>query len=457
MLLFSQDAEIRCIFTLLDSDIPDKVRATLLSNLSEDTFHYPPAKAAYHRISRLVRKRFELIDLEDLLEDPSFEEDFREGFKDAHKDYEPCTNKKQLNSMRETLEEYRKLRIVFTSCKSALEALQGDAVDIDEVMNKMSTTLAKARRTMDENQKILKIGKKTNAKSVVHNVLHKVHEELIKTGFTEYDERNGGLPEEGVAILAGTVSGGKSVLLLNLCKNIYLNSTKEKPRHICRVSFEMGEEQETSRLLSNLSGIRFFKFKQNKLSPQEKLKVKKVYKQFTLHGKKTGSQFDLMCPTRGMTIEDVFQMLKPYGYNVICIDYVSLLEGVDEDNQWRMLSAIVRQGKIYSRETRTLVIILAQLDVDTDKIRYSRGMKEHADVVWTWNYSKQEQREQRILPVKCDKARDAEIFMFPLAERFDIMRLQDVQQDGYETNKQVDIDTDKESNSDGEKDQYALS
>lgn len=456
MLLFSQDAEIRCIFTLLDSNIPDKVRATLLSNLSEDTFHYPPAKAAYNRISRLVKKRFELIDLEDLLEDPSFEEDFRDSFKAAHSDYDPITNKKQLSSMRETLEEYRKLRIVFYSCKTTLEALQGDAVDIDDLMNNMSNTLAKARRDLNDEQKILKMGKKSNAKSVVHSVLHRVHEELIKTGFTEYDERNGGLPTEGVVILAGTVSGGKSVLLLNLCKNMYLSSSKEKPRHICRVSFEMGEEQETTRLLSNLSGIRFFKFKQNKLSPQEKLKVKKVYKQFTRHGKKTGSQFDLVCPTRGMTIEDVFQMLKPYGYNVICIDYVSLLEGVDEDNQWRMLSSIVRQGKIYSRETKTLVVILAQLDVDTDKIRYSRGMKEHADVVWTWNYAKQEQREQRILPVKCDKARDAEVFMFPLAERFDIMRLSDMQQDEYATTKQVDLN-EKESESDGEKDQYALS
>lgn len=457
MQLFSQDAEMRCIYTLLDSEVPDKVRATLLSELSEDTFHYPPAKAAFHRIRKLAKKRFELIDLEDLVDDPALEEDFRDQFKDNADEYKPVTNKKQLRSLRDTLDEYRKLRMLYYSCKQTLEKLQADAIDVDALMNGLSNDLAKARRNLDQDQKILKLGKKSNAKQLVHEVLHKVHEELIKTGFTEYDIRNGGLPEEGVVILAGTVSGGKSTLLMQLCRNIYLATTKQKPRNICRVSFEMSEKQEMSRLLSNLTGIKFSKFKQNKLNQNEKIKAKKAYTEFIAHGKRTKSQFDLLCPTRGMTMESVFQTLKPYGYNIICIDYVSLLEGVDEDNQWRMLSAVIRQAKIYSRETKTLVIVLAQLDTETDKIRYSRGMKEHADVLWTWNYTKQEQRDQKLLPVRCDKARDGEIFPFSLAERFDIMQVLNPDDTDQYSNTNKDIDLSVADKQDDEKDTYALS
>lgn len=939
MQLFSQDAEMRCIYTLVDADIPEKVRAGLLSTLTDDTFHYPPSRAAYQRIAKLAKKRHELIDLDDLVEDPSLDEDFRDAFRENSGNYSSITNKKQIQSLRDTLEEYRKLRICFHACKLTLETLQGDSIQVDEVMDKLSTDIAKARRNLEEDQKILRMGKKSNGKSTIQSVLYKVQDDLIPTGFTEFDTRNGGLPNEGVVILAGTTSGGKcivgsslvptsqgllrmdemwkqtdpdtqnsqgfrsyytdlhtskgihsstkmykthgltykvmtntghyieglaehkiwvynketykfrftrldeittddvvprtlgtnifaeeapkidvgeinkrfhkrrlnayrpgkyhiasrlpnklnldlarllgymvsegsglnihnqdidilndieqcaincfgkrsvlrrrkviniecihlryffeaigytkvlsdkqkipriireapkeyqveflrslfegdgsiyidggkrcrieyctishrlayevmamlenmgiacfiakgktwatnggknqvsknkyrlyiektsisdfineigfisdkkkerskhyllnrhitenygqntvyystghtnylpvkellaellsliqekklglkstfgrqvstffskdarptkyfvslvlakekevcdylkseritylfkrlrrltsyvysevlsvkatekekpvydfyvpgphsyavnglmshnSVLAMQLCKNIYLNSTVKKPRQICRVSFEMGEHQETTRLMSNLTGIKLFKFKQNKLTLQEKRKVKETYTKFIEHGKTTGSQFDTVCPTRGMKIEEVFLMLKPYGYNIIAIDYVSLLEGVDEDNQWRMLSAVVRQAKIYSRNTKTLVIVLAQLDTDTDKIRYSRGMKEHADVLWTWNYTKPEQRDMHVIPMKCEKYRDGELFTFPLSERFDIMQINNPSGEGAEyasSSKDVDLSTDDTDDDvdKSNKDIYALS
>ena len=62
------------------------------------------------------------------------------------------------------------------------------------------------------------------------------------------------------------------------------------------------------------------------------------------------------------------------------IDYVSLLDGVDEKDQWKALSAIVRQCKLFSAENHCLVIALDQLDSDDDRIRYSKGMLEHAYV-----------------------------------------------------------------------------
>ncbi len=41
--------------------------------------------------------------------------------------------------------------------------------------------------------------------------------------------------------------------------------------------------------------------------------------------------------------------------------------------------------------------------------------------MWQWNYTKPEQRELRILPVRVEKDRDGEVFNFELAERYDIM------------------------------------
>jgi replicative DNA helicase len=183
-------------------------------------------------------------------------------------------------------------------------------------------------------------------------------------------------------------------------------------------------------MLSSWSGVPLKKIKTNKMSMQERKRVKKAYRRFKKHGKKNNCQFVSMSPDRGMTAQDIFRMTKPFGFPVVAIDYVGLLEGVDVDNQWQVLNAIIREAKIYSREAKCLVIILAQLDDVSDKLRYAKGMKEHVDVMWKWNYSKPEQRDTRTLPIIVDKARDGELFGFPLEEQFHIMRVVDMDDTG---------------------------
>ena len=441
MQLFTQEMELRCILTIVDPEIPEAIRSSLLGKLETDFFHYPPAKAAYIRLANIAKKRAEIIEYDDLVEDPSIDEDFRDILKECELD--TCSSKKAIVNMVKILTDYRKMRNMYNTCTKVLEAFKGEAVEPDELLDMMSTDIAKARRDLAQDQKILRMGKKSNAKSVVNSVLTRVHEALIKTGFKPYDDKNGGLPEEGVMILSATTSGGKSVSLMQLCKNIYEMSSKEHPNKIVRISLEMGEEQETRRLLSNLTGIPLWKFTRNKLSIQEKKKVKKAYNTFIKIGKKNGAQYDTLCPTRDMSIEEVFQMVKPFGYNIIGVDYISLLAGVDSDNQWRVLSAIARLAKVFSRENHCLVILLCQLDDETNKLRYSKGIKEHCDVMWSWNYSDPAKRETRVLPIKVDKARDAELFSFDMAEKFDIMTVANIEgSETYDHNDDSDDDDD---------------
>lgn len=421
MALFSSSQEMRCVATLLHQKIPESVRSSLLGKLDDTYFHYPPAKAVYERLNTVARKRFEMMNLQDLIEDPAVEEDFRDLVRES--EAKPCTSKELIGRLVNSLDEYRKARFVYHASKEALEQLKSDSFNIEEVMDGLSDGLQHARKNIKEDQEIIRIGGKTNVREALDEALHDTKSDLIKCGFTVYDERNGGLPEEGVMILAATTSGGKSTLLMQLCKNLYDLSTAKAPRTICRVSLEMGRKQEMKRLLSNMTGIPFWKFKQNKLTKRERQAAEKAMTNFYKHGKKTGSQYDYVCPTRGMRSEEIFQMLKPYGYDVIGIDYISLLEGVDSENQWRMLSEVARQAKVYSRENNTLVIILAQLDSETSNLRYSKGIKEHADVMWSWNYTKPEVREMKELPIKCDKARDGEIFDFGLGEKFEVMQV----------------------------------
>lgn len=417
MQIFEQELEMRAIRTLTDDDIPLKVRSTLLGKLGKDHFHTPFASAAFRRIDTLARKKFEIIGFPALVADPTIDEDLRDILRKQGKKIKPCSKKKELRELHSTLDHYRKIRAVHKMAENALKALEKPDIDADLLLSELTTQVSKANIQSVEDEFFLNFGKNDTSNDIVEEILTKQTINRLPTGYNAYDRRNGGLPQKGVFIISATTSGGKSTLAMNLGVHFYLHEN----RSVCRISLEMDETQETRRLASHLTKIEFNKFKDGKLSMAEKSRVRVKFKEFREHGQKHDIVYTTVSPKTEMTIDDVFRMIKPYRYQVIMIDYIGLLAGMDSDKQWYQLSEIARVAKAFSRETGCLVCILAQLDDTSDNLRYSRGIKEHADTMWKWNYTKPEQRETRILPIRVDKDRDGEVFSFDLAERYDIM------------------------------------
>jgi archaellum biogenesis ATPase FlaH len=454
MQIYSQELELKCIKTLTGHRIPEAIRSTLLGKLTREFFHYPPTIAAFNRINVIARKRFILVDFVDLVNDPALAQDFRDTLHDS--DAEVCHSKQSIKTMLESLDRYRKMRILNASATAILDRMESDdAVNVDKLLDDAATSIAHARKDLEAADEFVIIGENGNAEDLMHSILHKVADELIKTGFNKYDSINGGVPMEGVMLLASTTSGGKSALLMNLMKNMYAQEHKR----VCRVSLEMGDKQEMTRLLACISGISFSRIKQNKLNPNEKQRIKLAFEKFNDIGKKNKCVFNTVSPTKGMTIDDTLRMVKPYRYDVIGIDYISLLEEANGQDQWKVLSSIIRDCKVFSRENGCLIIVLCQLDDESDRLRYSKGMKEHADIMWSWNYSKKEQRDLRIIPISTNKARDAELLNFDLAERFDVMQINNIAEDAYsaqgadDTDEEADVEEQEAQRSDD----YALS
>ena len=289
-------------------------------------------------------------------------------------------------------------------------------------MDEAAGYIADARVQSTVRDSIHIVGYEANADDLVDRVLSVDAENYLKTGFSEFDDKSGGLPTEGVLLLAATTSGGKSALRMNLMNNIFtLNQVS-----VATVSLEQNEVKETARMLSSMTSIEFYKFKRKTLSLAERDEVKEEWRKFSKWGKKRKLRYGLFCPTRSLTLTKTLAILKPYGFKVIAVDYVSLLEGVDEDNQARILKSITREAKVFSSENHCLVILLAQLDEDSSKIRYSRGMQEDADNCWIWDYSKPEQRDRHILPIVQKKARDQELYNFELKENFACLHVGDM-------------------------------
>lgn len=414
MKLYSQSLEEIAIRSICDAP-SEEVKANLLASLDESYFQSEPCIAAFKRVHSIAKKRSTILSFTELVEDPALNEEFRDILRESSSKI--CKTIKRANSLLDKLRDYRKTRIMYYMAKSILDDLKKPQVEVEDLLNKATVQLTDARNTNGIEKSILTIGHKANAIGLVDEALSVEDEVFLQTGFADLDERHGGMPSEGVALLAATTSGGKSTVLMNLLMNIYkLNKVS-----VNNVSLEMNERKLTRRMLSRMTGIPYWKFTKKALNPQERQQAKDAWLKFHKFGEKYGCQFGMYCPVHAVTDVQLFTLLRPYGYKVVGLDYVSLLDGVDEDNQARVLSAIVRHAKIFSAENKCLVIILVQLDSVDNRIRYSRGMLEHADVALAWNYSKPEVRETKIIPVQVLKARDQELGTFELEELFEIM------------------------------------
>ncbi len=425
MKLYSQQLELRAIKSMavangdgkLEVNKATMVSSLLMASMDETFFHYEPTKAAYKRLMTVSQKRSRIISYADLLEDPALNEEYRDILREYNK--KPVKATKGAEDLIEKLDEYRITRAMYGMAKTVIETLKEPEVDIHALLEQTTNALGKARSRESMADLILTVGKDSNAEGLdlVEKALSPETEKQLKTGMKEFDEKNGGLPSEGVLLLASTTSGGKSVTRMNLVSNIY----KLNKVDVATVSLEMNAVKETRRHLSHLTRIPFWKYVKKRLSTDEKKASRKAWRRFHKFGVENNCRYSLMCPTRSLSIQSLLLLMKPYNFKVIAIDYIGLLEGVDGADQWKMLSAVTRECKIFSAENKCLVILLAQLDSDDDRIRYSKGILEHVDNCIIWNYSKQEQRDLKILPMVQKKARDQELFNFDQREHFEIM------------------------------------
>ena len=425
MEISSVGLELRAIKTVTSKSFKEAYRTSMLGRLNTGHFSSEVTRKAFRRLSKLVEVRGEVLDWEDLLEDPNLGEDFRDELR-ASEDA-PAKTRKGFDRIFDGLEKYRKRRHLAALGRRIAKDLDADEEEFDEdtYLREVADELNQAQKGTNVTEKVWTFGgKKGNAVKLAKQTIHDPKELMYKTGYKTYDDKNGGWPTTGVILLAGSTSGGKSVLSMNLADRI----SKLNRIHTLKVTLEMTAEQEMNRMLAMIAGVPFWKIKQKQLTDREKKKLLQAAKDYDKMLRKAKAKNSFVSPERGMSIDDVLYMTVPYGVQVCFIDYVGLLEGVDNDNQWRELSTIVRKAKVHAQQTGQLVVILCQLDDQSGRIRYSGGMREHADVVWAWNYSDPEVRETKIIPVQVMKARDGELFEMPLRDMFEQMRVEDCEE-----------------------------
>lgn len=404
MKLLSILAENQALVSICRS--PSAISSKILASISAESFHYPPARAAYNQLVKILRAEGEIPSWHTLCSSPELPETIRKILKAVSVD--ALENVGKVASLVSTLEKYRKLRILLNAGRLILDSLEQESVKLDTLLDNATELLGRAR-SGNVKRTLFHLGKGNNSTQLLKRVLNAEKPPFIPTGFMAHDERNGGFLRGSLVLIGADSGGGKSSLAINLLRNM-----AEAAEDTVLVSLEMSEELCLSRLMALLTGLGVPEISQGKLTPKQQKLTVQAYKKWVLDLKKNNTRYSIYTPTDDVSLEDVLYSLKPYGYNVILIDYVSLLrDAVDaQDQQWLALQKLSRIAKRYAEANGILIVLLVQVSAE-GSVKYSKSMTENANNAWIWVAPKEES-DVMLLDIQQLKARNQHRFSFQL-------------------------------------------
>jgi replicative DNA helicase len=419
------------------------ISGTVLSGIDESYFYQESSIETFHRIQKHLKKNGEVPSWRDLCEDPKLSEEVRARLKKyAKSDIEPIKSRKEALSAVRRLNEYRQLRGLATLSESIHKKLRKEKVSVEDLLDQTGEDLVSLRSKRSDDAVVVRFGVGNNADAVVKRLLDKSTAEYLPTGFDEFDSKNGGISPGNLFTIGGSSGGGKSTLASQLGIN-----WSEMGEHVCMVPLEMTEDEMTARAMANAAELDVRKILFRKLSTDEEKKYKKAYRKFVMRRKEKEGSLTFWKPKADMTIEEILACTYTMNPSVIVIDYISLLKGVDGDDQWQKLGAVARYCKVYAETHNIIIVLLCQVS-EEGKIRYAQAIKEHSNYCWTF-VSTKETREAGIMCISQIKARNGELFDFNLKTNMAHMRVRSMTSEERDAQSSKSVTTSKKGKNGG--------
>lgn len=414
--------EFKILRTLCDG--PTRIRGNVLPKLKETHFSTATTANLYKRILKLHVTTDGIPSWSDLSHDPGVAKDTRKAMRKTKVNY--MRTEDRATSVFTTLENLRQVRALFQLGANLEENLDTEtgAIDIEKAIAKVQSDLAVVSKGAAETV-VTRIGKNDTSHKVAKKILTKGGLKRIATGINAFDSINVGIPKSGVFILAANTGGGKSTLLDVVLEYMAMNGAA-----IAKVPLEMDAEENITRDMARITRESMTNLADplNRISEKRR---KEMYAQYKAHRKKMaarGGGIELVEPGFAANIENMLSYLDPLDYDVIAIDYVGLMDGVNGDDQWRALSNAVAYAKRYAGRPhkKTLIIFAAQI-TEEGYLKQSKAMADHCTNIWRWRVGEDE-RENGVVLVEQDKCRGGKVFKFPLKVDFEYMTFRDLNQ-----------------------------
>lgn len=414
--LYSPLTEGYALRTLCSPD--ENVSLRMASLIDETYFRDKRALDAFNAITEYVDRRGRYPRFRILSESLGVDEKTREYLRAISTS---AKTKPEVDELAEKLAEYRKSRMAYDMTKAVMEKLEGSSVKSDDLTEIIGKCLVSLQHNKILDAFMHSTGGNNSSDALVDQLLNRKEEDFyIPTGFKSWDERNAGLPRGSLVTIGGASSAGKSHVIVQMAK-----IQAQLGYKVVVVPLEMGADEYMARLLSNVCRVDSLRINRNQLTTDEHEYVRKKYARYKRTVEKNGGCLTIFRPDYDVTIEEALAAAHALNPDIIYIDYIGLLKGADGDDQWRKLGQIARHAKVYAGAHQKVVVMAAQVDDVTGRLRYSQAVKEHSSVAWSFVATKAS-RETGILKFNTFKSRNQEAINFDLKIEYEYATLRDL-------------------------------
>ena len=413
--------EIRVLKTLC-SEKRD-IRDAMFSRIKESSFSYPPAQEAFVRINNYA-KHESIPAWDAFLSDTKLSEDTIQALT-MHKQSGAST-KADVEMFASQVEEFRSRRILYEAIEDSYDGIRRGDIATETLLDSLSDKITSARATGNTEDHMVHLGSRNGVLNLI-NIFTKMRNgeshSVIPTGMESFDKLNGGVPRGSNFVMGAPSGEGKSVLVLNVILHMALSGVK-----ICLVSLEMNLAEVWLRAVSAWLAIPLNDILMKRITASQWDEINRCLLMIHASLAISGGGITIYTPEVDPNIEELLAGLKPYGYDVIGIDYVTLLRGFDGEQFWLKIGNGLHVCKRHAEINGTVMIPVIQADEDGEA-RFSNMIKDNASLMWTWGKVKDDKKKNtnkiETFDIMMKKSRNQTPFIMKMYRRFDIMQMTD--------------------------------
>lgn len=210
---FSINSEVLALFTLCHNgtEAANQCASLLLGSLNADHFVTPIGETVYSRIKYVLRNRGDLPDIEDMFEDPGLSKDIRRALRNYRDDgVRGLKNLDRVSKLFHRLDQYRKIRALFSIGIDLENKLHSDKVDPDAIIEALAVGLTNASKHT-RGMTVASRGDGNTTLKIAKDILRGNGIAYVPTGIKAFDNESSGIPRGAFMIIGATTGGGKCI------------------------------------------------------------------------------------------------------------------------------------------------------------------------------------------------------------------------------------------------------
>jgi replicative DNA helicase len=329
--------------------------------------------------------------------------------------------RKRAKHLLRVLLEHRQARILLKGAERFTKICMGKRNDtsIERAQN-AAIEMLKALRE-DRSKKITHYGQgrtREQIKAEFKQFFKYDERRFVSTGLNILDEAIGGYARGDLVVVTAPRGGGKTALSLQMAINQF-----RAGHNVGFVSLEMSEDQLKERMVANITDTNASKVRARALSRSEKSRIFREWIRFEMDtAAKYSNRFtpwDIKDPT--YRADNIELDLGPFGYDVIIIDYITLLSANTHD-LWASQKETGRYLKQLAGRLNCVIVVLTQMNKD-EGVKYGSGPEEDADWWIRWRYGEEEKTSGEV-DIELAKARHGKAVSIKTYFRMDRMQVE---------------------------------